>query len=167
MEIKELEGFKAVRFDEACVAVIAYTLDANGMIQNIGIVKEKNPHFESGYSENIVMGAVEKEDTSLLQRAMIELKEEAGIELNDSLKWKYIGEIYTTKISPDPIYLFSVNATNVEREQPKGDNGGIEQIISFSFIPPNEALKMSDSIVLSAFFKLFMQLYQKDILQTP
>jgi 8-oxo-dGTP pyrophosphatase MutT (NUDIX family) len=163
MEIKEIDGIESVRFSQACVAVIAYTLDVNGVISEIGIVKEKNPHFEEGYSENIIMGAVESEDTSLLQRAMIELKEEGGAEVLDSLKWSFLGEVYTSKISPDPIYMFAVNLSSIVLEKPKGEIGSDEKILSFTMMPVQEALSKADSVLLSAFFKLFMQIYQKEI----
>lgn len=163
MEIQEIEGVKAVKFAKACVAVITYTLDAQSVIQEIGIVKEKNPHFDSGFSQNVVMGTVEPEDTSLLQRAMIELKEEAGIEVTDSLKWSYLDEIYTSKVSPDPIYVFAVNVSEATLQTPKGDNTGEEEIISFELLPVQDALKIADSVLLASFFKLFMTLYQKEI----
>ena len=163
MELKEKDGIQAVHFEKACVCVLAYTLDAQGVIESIGIVKEKNPHFESGFSENLIMGTVETDDTSLLQRAMIELKEEGGIEVTTSTKWLYLGEIYTSKVSPDPVYLFAVNVTGENLETPKGDKSGEEEIISFSLLPVQEALANNDSILLSSFFKLFMQIYQKEI----
>jgi|688.fasta_scaffold165048_5 8-oxo-dGTP pyrophosphatase MutT (NUDIX family) len=163
MEIQEKDGIEVVRFPKACVAVIVYTLDANGVIKEIGVVKEKNPHFQEGFTENVIMGTVEAEDTSLLERAMIELKEEAGVEILDSLKWSFLGEIYTSKISPDPIYMFSVNATGASISSPTGDGTGTEKILSFELLPASEALKKGDSVMLSAFFKLFMQIYQKEI----
>lgn len=163
MNIKEIDGIKAVRFSKACVAVIAYTLDENGVINEIGIVKEKNPHFEQGFSQNVIMGTVESDDTSLLQRAMIELKEEGGAEVLDSLKWSFLGELYTSKISPDLIYMFAVNLTGTSLEKPKGDPGTSEKILSFTMTPVQQALDSSDSITMSIFFKLFMQIYQKEI----
>ena len=152
-----------MKFEKACVAVITYTQDAQGVIQEIGIVKEKNPHFESGFSQNIVMGTVEPEDSSLLQRAMIELKEEAGIEVTDSLKWNYLDEIFTSKVSPDPIYVFAVNVSEAKLTPPKGDKTGEEEIYSFTLMPVQDALKIADSVLLASFFKLFMTLYQKEI----
>lgn len=162
MNIKEIEGYKAVKFENPAVAVITYTLD-NDVITHIGIVKEKNPHFAEGYSENLIMGGVEQNDTSLLQRAMIEMKEEAGIEVTDSLKWSYLGETYSTKLSPDPIYMFAVNVSDQKLSKPKGEEGSNEKIISFVLKPVDEAMLSNDSLLQTAFFKLFMKIYQKQI----
>lgn len=160
MNIVDKDGIKAVKYPHPAVAVIAYTLDANSVLTHIGIVKEKNPHFDSGYSESIIMGAVEKSDTSLLQRAASELKEEGGIELSDTTKWFYLGEVYMTKASPDPLHVFSANVTGVTLGKPQGD--GKEEIYSFQLRPAQDALEIKDSLLYTAFFKLFMQLYKKD-----
>lgn len=163
MKIVEKDGYKAVRFPNSGVAVIAYTLE-NGILAEIGIVKEKNPHFEGGFSENIVMGTVENDDTSLLKRAAIELKEEAGLEVGDTSKWKYLGEIYASKISPDAIHVFSVDVSGMTPGKPEGD--GREVIFDFTLLPIQKALEIRDSILISAFFKLFMNVYSKDF-KTP
>lgn len=161
MKISEKDGYSVVRFDKPAVAVICYEKDSNDILSSIGVVKELNPHFEKGYTENLVMGGVEEEDSSLLSRAMIELKEEAGLEIKDSKKWSYLGEINTSKISPDPIYLFAVNASGYQPQVPKGDKD--EKIISFSMKPVQEALLDADAVTISAFFKLFMDMYKQDL----
>lgn len=160
MKIAEQEGYKAVRFDNPGVAVIAYSFDDNGVLSNIGVVREKNPHFEAGYCENIVLGTVENSDTSLLKRAATELLEEGGFEITDMSKWSYLGEIYCSKVSPDPLHLFAVDVTGAKGIKPEGD--GKEVIYSFEMTPIQKALEIKDSILLAAFFKLFMQIYKKE-----
>jgi 8-oxo-dGTP pyrophosphatase MutT (NUDIX family) len=160
MEIVIKENFKALRFPNPGVAVICYTMDQNRVLSEIGVVKEKNPHFPGSYCENLIMGTVESSDTSLLQRAMIELKEEGGLEIEDSNKWLFLGEIYASKLSPDPIYIFAVDVTGKTPETPLGD--GREVIYSFTLTPIQKALEIGDSILISSFFKLFMKVYQKD-----
>jgi len=161
MKIVEKDGHEVVKFDNPGVGVICYEIDQNGVISTIGIVKETNTLFDDGFSENIVMGTVEAEDTSMLERAMKELKEEAGLEVTDSSKWSYLGDLYTSKISPDPIYLFAVNVSGMTPQPPVGD--GEEKIISFSMIPSQDILKIGDSILLASFFKLFMKIYSKEL----
>lgn len=163
MKIIEQEGIQVVKFDNPAVGVICYEMDQNGVISTIGIVKEKNPHFDSGYSESIIMGTVENNDSSMLERAMKELKEEAGLEVLESTKWSYLGELLTSKISPDPIYLFAVNVSGMTPQVPSGD--GEENIISFSMVPAKD-LNTKDSVVLSSFFKLFLKIYNKELKPT-
>jgi 8-oxo-dGTP pyrophosphatase MutT (NUDIX family) len=164
MKIAEQEGYKVVRFDNPGVAVIAYNFDDNGVLSEIGIVKEKNPHFEGGFTENIVLGTVENDDTSLLKRAALKLKEEGGVEVADISKWSYLGEVYCSKVSPDPLHLFAVDVTGAKMEKPTGD--GKEVIFSFEMTPIPKALELKDSILLASFFKLFMQIYKKDFKTT-
>jgi 8-oxo-dGTP pyrophosphatase MutT (NUDIX family) len=164
MKIVEKDGHEVVKFENPGVAVICYEIDQSGVLSTIGIVKETNPLFETGYSENLIMGTVETEDNSLLERAMKELKEEAGLEITDSTKWFYLGELYTSKVSPDPIYLFSVNVSGITPQPPTGDSTDkIEKIISFSMIPAQDILRIGDSILLASFFKLFMKIYNREL----
>lgn len=161
MKIIEKDGTSIVKFDKPAVGIICYDLDQNSVLNNIGVVKETNALFDKGYTENLIMGGVETEDSSLLERAAKELKEEAGLEVADVTKWGYLGEIYTSKISPDPIYLFSVNVTGLTPQPPTGD--GQEELISFSMIPVQDAIAIGDSVLTSAFFKLFMTIYSKEL----
>jgi 8-oxo-dGTP pyrophosphatase MutT (NUDIX family) len=160
MKIVEKEGIQVVKFDNPAVGVICYEMDQSGVISTIGIVKEKNPHFDSGYSESIIMGTVESSDNSMLERAMKELKEEAGLEVVESTKWAYLGELNTSKISPDPIYLFAVNVSGLTPQTPSGD--GEEKILTFSMVPTKD-LVSKDTVVLSSFFKLFLKVYSKEL----
>jgi len=160
MEVREIEGYKAVRSANANIAVITYTL-SNDIISEIGIVREKNPHFSAGFCENLISGIVTDDDASLLERAMTELKTVTGLAVKDSLKWCYLGEIYHSKISPDPIYIFSVNVTGCKLQKLTSDT-----VLSFTLVPVNDALKIQDSILQTSFFKLFMKLYQKEIKDT-
>jgi len=161
MEIIEKDDLRAVKFDKPGVAVISYTLDESGVINAIGVVKETNSLFEKGYTENLVMGGVETDDTSLLQRAAKELKEEGGLEVADVKKWSYLGDIFISKMCLDPVHLFSVDVSGLTPQVPQGD--GHEKIISFSLMPVQDALKIGDSILVSAFFKLFLKIYKKEL----
>lgn len=161
MNIVEKEGHKIVKFDKSCIGIIAYELNSEGVLSSVGVVKETNPLFDKGYTENLIMGTVETADATLIERAMKELKEEGGIELTDLSKWLFMGEIYTSKVSPDPIYLFAVNVTDITPQPPAGD--GKEKIVSFSMRPIQSILEIGDSILISAFFKLFMRIYSKEL----
>jgi len=163
MEIIEKDGIKAIKFNSAAIAVLPYTVDQNGVLREIGIVKEKNPHFPLGYSENIIMGTVENSDTSLLKRAMIELNEEGGLDVGEDKveRWSFLGDINTTKISPDPIYVFAVNVSSITPQAQTQDKD--EELYSFSLKPVKDALEFGDTLLVSSFFKLFLQIYNKDL----
>jgi hypothetical protein len=157
MKIVEKDGKSVVKFEKPAVAVICYEKDQEGVISSVGIVKENNSFFKNGYSENLIMGAIEEEDTSLLHRAMIELKEKSGLQIDDHTKWAFLGEILTSKISPDPIYLFSVEITGQIPQPLTGENKA-----QFNLSPVQSVIQNGDAVTISAFFRLFMKIYKKD-----
>ena len=155
----ETEGVFALRCNQA-VAVLPYTLLLNGEIDKIGIVTEKNPHFPGRKHTGIVMGTLEGEDTSLLQRAKAELSEEAGIQAEENDRWSYIGELITSKMIPEPIYCFAVNVTDLPLTKPNGDGSKGEEGITFKLQELNSALKVNDAALHFCFFTLFREIYK-------
>ena len=162
-EIISKDDFYAIKNSHSVVAVVVYTLDEEGLLDKIGVVTEDNPHFQSGTYTGLVMGKIEEEDSSLLQRAKIETREESGYDVNDPERWNFLGEIYTSKIFPDPIYCYSVNVTGVNQGEIRGDGSVEESTIKFELIGLNEAKKVNDSILQTCFFKLFTDLYTQEL----
>jgi len=161
-EIIEKDEYYAIKNSHSVVAVIIYTLDDEGLLDKIGVVTEDNPHFQSGTYTNLVMGKVENEDRSLLQRAKIETREESGYNVIESERWDFIGELYTSKIFTDPIYCYSADVTGLEQGKVEGDGSEHETALKFKLITLNEAKKINDSILQSCFFKLFTNLYKEE-----
>lgn len=162
MQIINKDGFNAVKCNKTAVAVILYTLDESGLLDQIGIVTEKNPHFKSGSYSSIVMGGVEPDDVSLLSRAKIETIEESGYDVVENVRWNYLGELFTSKILPEPIYCYSANVTGLDATAPKGDGSEHETAIQFELVDLDKVKDINDSIVQSCFFKLFSKLYNKE-----
>ena len=159
-EITSKAGVYAIKCKKSAVAVILYTLDKNDLLDQIGIVTEKNPNFPSGSYSGLVMGGVENGDSSLLTRAKIETTEESGYDIDENERWEYLGELFTSKLFPDPIYCYSVNATGLVPTLPRGDGSEQESTIEFNLVPLNKVQDITDSIVQSCFFKLFSKLYK-------
>jgi 8-oxo-dGTP pyrophosphatase MutT (NUDIX family) len=162
-EIIESDGFYCVKCKKSSVAVITYRLGEDGLLEGVGLVTEKNPFFRDSVYKGLVMGGVEREDKSLLMRAKQETMEEAGYEVNDDLRWKYIGEMNTGKVVQNPVYCFSVDLTGLDGSAPRGDGTENEKGISFEFIPLNQAFNIPDSLYQACLFKLFANLYKTDI----
>jgi 8-oxo-dGTP pyrophosphatase MutT (NUDIX family) len=162
-EIVTKDGFHAIKNKNSSVAVLLYTLDENELLDKIGVIIEKNPHFPEGSYTGMVMGTVESDDPSLLSRAKQEVLEEAGFEVSDKTRWDFLGEIYTSKIFPESIYCYCVDITGLSGSTPKGDGSSAEQGIQFVLLPLNKATKIPDSILQSSFFKLFSKLYKNQL----
>ena len=162
-EIIDKDEIYAIRNSHSVVAVVVYTVDDQEMLDKIGVVTESNPHFQSGNYTGLVMGKVEEQDSSLLQRAKIETREESGYDVKESERWNFLGEIYTSKIFPEPIYCYSVDVTGLDQGPILGDGSEAESDIQFNLLPLSEVTKINDSILQTCFFKLFTNLHRQEI----
>ena len=151
MEIKEIDNCQAVVNSEPLVCILTYTAE-NEILSSIGIINELNPHFPGNRVETVIIGKMESEDISCLQRAMIELKKCTGIEITDSLKWTYLGEMYMSKYAPDSLYVFVVNISDMKIDSDTFKLKNIE-----------EALQSKDALLHAIFFKFFLTYYHKQI----
>ena len=151
----------AIKNNHPGVVAISYTIDENGAIDTIGVVTEENPHFPNGTYTGLVMGTIEKTDSSLLQRVQDELKEEAGYDITDIDKWSYLGELYTSKLFVSPLYCYAVDVTGAHHSIPKGDGSEQEKTLKFKMINLSEINNIQDSILQSCFFKLFSSLHKE------
>jgi 8-oxo-dGTP pyrophosphatase MutT (NUDIX family) len=162
-EIITKDGFHAIKHENSSVAVLLYTLDENDLLDKIGVVTEKNPHFAEGSYTGLILGTVESDDPSLLSRAKQEALEEGGYDITEKDRWDFIGEIYTSKLFPESIYCYCADVTGLSGGTPQGDGSDQEQGIKFDLIPLNKASKIQDSIFQSCFFKLFSKLYKNEL----
>ena len=163
-ELVNVDGTYAVLNKHSVVSVLVYSLDENGILEKIGAVTEPNPHFPEGIYTGPVMGKVESEDKSLLERAKQETKEESGYDIPDSSKWFFLGELITSKLLPGPVYCYAVDVTGIEQGEITGDGSEQESNLKFEMLDLNKASEINDSILQTCFFKLFNKLYKKDLI---
>ena len=161
-EIISKDGIHAILSKNSSVAVMLYTLDDDGLLDKIGVVTEKNPHFTDKVYTGPILGTVESDDPSLLSRAKQEAIEEAGYVI-ESDRWDFLGEIYTSKLFPESVYCYCADITGLEFNKPEGDGSSQEKGIQFSLIPLNRAKKIPDSIFQSCFFNLFSMLHKTEL----
>ena len=159
-EIVNKDGFSAIKNKNSGIAILIYTLDENELLDRIGIITEKNPHFPEGSYKGLVMGTIESDDSSLLSRAKKEALEEIGYDISDNNRWDFLGEIYTSKIFTDSIYCYSADVTGLDNKKASTKQ---DKNSKFSLVPLNRAQKIPDSILQSCFFKLFTKLYKNQI----
>lgn len=164
LEIVQQEGFYGVKPKMSSVAVVVYSLDEKNLLDKVGVVTEKNALFPGGIYQGLVMGTLEKNDSSLLSRAKKEVLQEAGLNIIESGRWKYLGEMYSSKLVLEPVYCYSVDATGISLSEPQGDGFPQEKGISFEMIPLSRTSEIADSLFQACFFRLFSNLYKGDIL---
>jgi hypothetical protein len=161
-QIVQKDGYNAIKYKPG-VAIIAYQVDSDQLLDKVGIVKEKNPFRVEGFHRGPIMGTIEKDDKSVLARAMQETLEEAGYE-TDSSRWMFLGELLTTKMDIVPIQCYAVDLTGLQGSKPMGDGSDHEKDISFEFVSLNEAYEIPDAVLQASFFRLFNSLYKKDVI---
>lgn len=164
-DVVDVDGFIGIKLKTMSVAVMPFTIDENGMIDTIGLLKEYNPFREGDYSHTLITGTIDYEDDSLLYTAKRELKEEGGYEIpdTDNEKWIYLGNFYPYKDSDRQIPTFAVDVTGIKAGEPKTDGTKKEKLSSLEMIASNNIMITEEMLPLSAFLRLFNYFYQKTI----
>lgn len=164
-DVVDMDGHVGLRSKHMSVAVLPYTVDSNGMIENIGLLHEYNQFREGNYCDTLITGTVEYEDDSLLFTAKRELLEEGGIDMmeEDTGKWIFLGTIYPSKDGDKVIPIFAVDVTSKDINKPQGDGSKQEKLSEFSLVKVGDGLVSDEGIVLSAFLRLFNYMYAKSM----
>jgi 8-oxo-dGTP pyrophosphatase MutT (NUDIX family) len=164
-DIVDVEGHVGMKLKTVSVAVMPFTIDDNGMIDKIGLLKEYNPFREGDFSHTLITGTIDYEDDSLLYTAKRELKEESGYEVpnNENLRWIYLGNFFPYKDSDRQVPTFAVDVTGIEPKEPQTDGTKKEELSKLEMIPSNNIMITEEMLPLSAFLRLFNYFYQKTI----
>jgi 8-oxo-dGTP pyrophosphatase MutT (NUDIX family) len=164
-DIVDVEGHVGMKLKTMSVAVMPFTIDDNGMIDKIGLLKEYNPFREGDFSHTLITGTIDYEDDSLLYTAKRELKEESGYEVpnNENLRWIYLGNFFPYKDSDRQVPTFAVDVTGIEPKEPQTDGTKKEELSKLEMIPSNNIMITEEMLPLSAFLRLFNYFYQKTI----
>lgn len=162
----EREGMEGIVSKNDSVLILPFITDENGLPLMLGVLKEKNPFREGGYSLTVISGSSDDEDPDLLSTAKRELKEESGFDVDDSNKWFFLGTITASKMVDAEHPCFAVDVTGMERGEAKGDGSEQEKLSDFIFIPANDVVKSKDVFIPALFLKLFkfvvgMDLYNR------
>ena len=147
--------------------ILPFVTDDQGVPLMLGVLKEKNPFREGGYSISLISGTSEEEDPDFLETAKRELKEESGFDINDNAKWHFLGTVTASKMVDAEHPCFGVDVTGIERGTATTDGSESERLSEFIFIPANDVVKAKDVFVPAIFLKLFkfvvgMDLYNRD-----
>lgn len=169
--IAETEYFDFVQFANSSgikvkipsVSVMPYTVDENGIVDKIGILKEYNVFREGNYAETLITGSVEVSDDDTLATAIRELLEEGGIDMNgdDLGKWTYLGGFHDSKDTDRTMPSFAVDVTGKTIGKAAGDGSEKETKSKMELVEVNKALQSNELLVLGSFLRLFNIMYQK------
>ena len=163
--VVNIDGTVGVTMKKISVAVLPYKTDGNGMVKEIGILKEWNPLRPGNYCETLITGTIEYEDDSLLYTARRELKEEGGYTLKeeDNDRWLFLGGIFPYKDSDRLVPVFACDITQLEQTKAEGDGSTQEEKSKLIMTDISKGIASDDGLLLSAFLRLFNYMYAKTI----
>jgi hypothetical protein len=164
-DVVEIDGQVGFKSKLMSVAVMPYTVDERGTVENLGMLIEYNPFREGDYANTLITGTVETEDTDLIETAIRELKEEGGIICppEDRKRFIYLGNFYPYKDSDRMIPTFAVDVTNLEMTSPEGDGSKKESLSKFRLLPVHEGIATDEALPLAAFLRLFNYFYTRAV----
>ena len=166
-DVIEREGKVGIRSTVESVMILPFINDDQGLPLMLGVLKEKNPFREGGYSISLISGTSEDEDPDFLETAKRELKEESGFNVTDNSKWHFLGTVTASKMVDAEHPCFGVDVTGLEKDIATTDGSESEKLSEFIFIPANDVVKAKDVFIPAIFLKLFkfvvgMDLYNRD-----
>lgn len=166
-DVIEIDGMTGIRSTSDSVIILPFVTDDQGLPLMLGVLKERNPFREGGYSVTLISGTSDDEDPDFLETAKRELKEESGFDVPDSSKWCFLGTVTASKIVDAEHPCFAVDVTGINRGEAITDGSEQERLSEFIFIPANDVVKSKDVFIPAIFLKLFkfvvgMDLYNRD-----
>ena len=144
-----------IKQKDPSVIILPYITDKNGNPEKLGLIAEPSPIRETKISYTVITGSPDSKDLDILATAKRELKEEGGYEVNETDKWEYLGNIYTSKMIVNGNPAFGVDITGLEGIEPQGDGTGLEENSRFKLIPIAEAIGYDDALISCLFIKIF------------
>lgn len=139
------------------VTVLPYTIDAKGLLDKVGVVKDYNYVFEE-YDYTLINGYLNQDDGTNLVAANRVLYEAIGLNITDADDWMYLGGLYNNLTSDSAIDLYCVDLT--DKELPKTEEA-IETAdkIKFKMIDSSYVITSDDTLLLAAYLRLFNYFY--------
>jgi 8-oxo-dGTP pyrophosphatase MutT (NUDIX family) len=166
-DVVEREGCVGIKSTVEPVVILPYISDDQGLPLMLGVLKERNPFRDGGYSIAPISGTTEEEDPDYLSTAKRELKEESGYDVEDNSKWFFLGTVTATKMVDCEHPCFAVDVTGIQKGEATTDGSEHEKLSKFVFIPANDVVKSKDVFIPALFLKLFkfvvgMDLYNRE-----
>lgn len=163
----EREGMVGILPIRDSVIILPYLTDDSKLPVSVGVLNEKNTLRDGGFSITVVSGRSDEDDSSFLETAKRELKEETGFDVTDNSKWFFLGSVTSSKLVDCEHPCFAVDLTGIKGGEAKTDGSDSEKKSEFIFIPSNDIVKTKDVFIPALFLKLFkyvvgMDIYNRD-----
>ncbi len=155
IEISNTDGSVGIKQKNPSVLILPYTLNEEGNPIKIGLISEPSSIRNTKISYTIISGTPDRDDVDILASAKRELKEESGIDVEDTDKWEYLGNIFSSKLVVNGNPAFGVDVTGIEIKEKEGDGSKNEENTKFELVNINEAISHDDALISCLFLKIF------------
>lgn len=145
------------------IAVLPYTVDSRGLLDDIGVVEDWN-YIEEERVLTLINDYVTTDDSTDLVAANRLLFEVLGTNVKDAIQWMYLGSIYNTMTSDSPIKLYAVDLTDVHIKSNENVEEG-EEKREFKMISSEKVIQTDDVLFLAGFLRLFNYFYVSSLAQ--
>lgn len=139
------------------VTVLPYTIDARGLLDKIGVVKDFNYVIED-YDYTLVNGYISADDETDLVAANRVLFEVIGINIPNADDWMYLGSLYNTLTSDSAISLYCVDLTDKQIKETE-EVQETQDKLKFKMIDSSKVITSDDTLLLASYMRLFNYFY--------
>jgi len=139
------------------VTVLPYTIDARGLLDKVGVIKDYNYVFEE-YDYTLLNGYINQDDGTNLVAANRILYEAIGLNVTNADDWMYLGGLYNNLTSDSAIDLYCVDLTDKPVKETEEVEQNIEKV-KFKMIDSSHVITSDDTLLLASYLRLFNYFY--------
>ena len=158
-DVVEIKGHYFLVSKKNRVVVLPYTISSDGLLDKVGVVKDYNHIFEE-YDYTLVNGYVTTDDGTNLVAANRVLYETTRLNVAQADDWMYLGNLYNTLTSDSGVDLYCVNVSDKKISKPEEPEKGRA---SFKMVDSSNIITSDDTLLLSAYLRLFNFFYVKSL----
>jgi len=163
-DIIEIEDHYYIISKKHRLCVLPFTISVDGLLDKIGVIKDYNYLYEE-YDYTLINGYINEDDGTNLVTANRLLFEVIGNNVKSADDWMYLGSLFNNLTSDSLVDIYAVNISNLDI---KVNEDAVEEQekVKFKMMETYEVVQSSDSLLLSAYLRLFQMIYVNS-LQKP
>lgn len=142
------------------ICVLPYTISTNGILGEVGVIKEFNP-IDNIESYSLISGYINSDDPTNLVAANRILYEIIGSNVKNADEWMYLGKIDNIS-SGSKLIIYCVNITDVEINESEEVEEN-KKAKKFEMINSNKVVSSDDALFLASYLRLFNYFYVKNL----
>ena len=156
-DVIQIDNHYYLSYKKDRIAVLPYTIDSRGLLDNIGIMEDWN-YVENERVLTLINDYISTDDVTDLVGANRILFEIIGTNIEDALNWMYLGSIYNNMTSDSTIKLYAVDITNVQIKANENVEDS-EERKKFKMLSSEKVIQTDDMLFLASFLRLFNFFY--------